>query len=157
MTVDGTDFRIREPQPFDPKWYSHKYHKAGLRYEVGICIRTGWICWINGPYAAGSWSDQRIALDELVYVLLRDEKVVADGTYGGRWFVTPDNGRRGQPIERLRAIARARHEATNKYFKDFGAMKEIWRHPWRKHGIAFGAIANIVQIRIEKEGPPFTV
>ena len=43
ISLDGTDFRILEPSPFDPKWYSHKFKGAGVRYEVGICLKTGWI------------------------------------------------------------------------------------------------------------------
>ncbi len=31
--VDGTDFKIYEPAPFNPKWWSHKLNCAGLRYE----------------------------------------------------------------------------------------------------------------------------
>ena len=57
ITVDGTDFRIQEPSPFDPKWYSHKFRGPGLRYEIGVCIKTGWIVWVNGPFPAGAWPD----------------------------------------------------------------------------------------------------
>ena len=63
MSIDGTNFRIYEPSPFSPKWFSHKFHGPGLRYEVGIAIRTGWIVWINGPYPPGDWPDVRIARD----------------------------------------------------------------------------------------------
>ena len=41
ITVDGTDFKIKEPTPFSPTWYSQKHNGPGLRYEVGICIHTG--------------------------------------------------------------------------------------------------------------------
>jgi hypothetical protein len=41
VTVDGTDFRIYEPTPFSPMWYSHKYKGPGLRYEVALSIRGG--------------------------------------------------------------------------------------------------------------------
>jgi hypothetical protein len=30
VSVDGTDFRIHEPSPFSPRWYSHKFKGAGL-------------------------------------------------------------------------------------------------------------------------------
>ena len=49
-SVDGTDCRIREPSPFNPKWYSHKFHGPGLRYEIGICIRTGHLVWVHGLF-----------------------------------------------------------------------------------------------------------
>ena len=45
MTIDSADFRIWEPRLFDCDcskiWYSSKFQGAGVRYEVGICIRTG--------------------------------------------------------------------------------------------------------------------
>ena len=43
VTVDVTDFWICEPMPFAKDFYSHKFAKAGLRYEVGVCIQTGLI------------------------------------------------------------------------------------------------------------------
>ena len=57
VRVDGTDFWICEPKPFAKDFYSHKFAKAGLRYEVGVCIQTGLIVWINGPFAAGKYND----------------------------------------------------------------------------------------------------
>ena len=49
VTVDGTDFRIQEPIPFNRRWYSKKFNGPALRYEVGISINTGYIVWFNGP------------------------------------------------------------------------------------------------------------
>lgn len=60
VTVDGTDCQIFEPRPFSKQWYSHKFKKAGVRYEVAVCIQTGWIVWINGPYPCGAWPDIKI-------------------------------------------------------------------------------------------------
>jgi hypothetical protein len=51
--VDGTDFHIREPEPFDPEWYTKKFNGPGVRYEVGIAIQTGYIVWVNGPFKPG--------------------------------------------------------------------------------------------------------
>lgn len=48
VSLDGTDFRIQEPyhpDGIDPSYYSHKFKAAGLRYEVGLNIRTGDIVW----------------------------------------------------------------------------------------------------------------
>ena len=38
MSVDGTDFLINEPKPFDNCWFSHKFRGPGLRYEVEVSI-----------------------------------------------------------------------------------------------------------------------
>ena len=36
--LDGTDFPIEEPSPFNPKWFSDKFHMAGLCYEISIFL-----------------------------------------------------------------------------------------------------------------------
>jgi hypothetical protein len=51
VTVDGTDFRIMEPIPFDSKWLSEKFNEPGVKYEVAVCIQTGWIVHTNGTVA----------------------------------------------------------------------------------------------------------
>lgn len=61
VSLDGTDFRIREPQPFNKKWYSHKFKGPGIRYEIGISIVEGDIVWAVGGVPCGEWSDLKIA------------------------------------------------------------------------------------------------
>eukprot|EP00171_Calliarthron_tuberculosum_P006568 IDg6568t1 len=60
VSVDGTDFRICEPTPFCPSWYSHKFKGPGLRYEVALAIETGEIVWVHGPFQAGAFNDVAI-------------------------------------------------------------------------------------------------
>ena len=91
LTIDGMDMFIKEQRPFSPKWWSHKSNGPGLRYEIGICIQTGWICWFNGPFPCGSFNYSQISMEALIYCLRRGEKVQADTTYE-----TPDKGRRGR-------------------------------------------------------------
>jgi len=81
VTIDGTDFRIFEQMPFDSKWFSQKFKGPGLRYEVGVCIQTGWIVWINGPFPAGNWTDLNIAHHGVNYRLDCGKKYLADGGY----------------------------------------------------------------------------
>jgi hypothetical protein len=58
MTVDGTHCWISEPN--HPEWsqdrqyYSHKFAKAGINYELGISISSNRLVWMNAPYKAGS-------------------------------------------------------------------------------------------------------
>jgi hypothetical protein len=157
MTVDGTDCRICEPTPFNPKWYSHKFKGAGLRYEVGVCIQTGWICWTNGPYPCGEWQDLTISRGSLIYFLQKGEKVVGDSGYAGAYHETPNFAKLGTPREKMKADARARHETINAKLKEFNCLSCRWRHPRHKHKLAFDAVANIVQIKIEKEGATFEI
>ena len=65
ITVDGNDFLIREPTPFSGRWFGHKMKHASLRCEIGVCIQTVWIVWVNGPCPAGQWPDLAIGRDGL--------------------------------------------------------------------------------------------
>ena len=107
ITVDGTDFRIQEPSPFHPQWYSHKFEGPGLRYEVGVCLRTGWIVWWNGAFPCGSWPDINIARDGLIDELddSIQEMVLADGGYRDdyQYFITPSG--RNDYIDKMMADA----------------------------------------------------
>ena len=157
VAVDGTDFKVNEPSPFSWKWCSHKINHAGLRYEVGICIQTGSIVWINGPYAPGHWPDINIARDCLHGALDSDELHLADGAHkdGHGWCVVP-NGLNNAD-QHMKAVARARHEVINGLFKQFGCLSHTFRHHRTKHGLAFTAVANIAQAKILLEDPPFQV
>ena len=147
MSIDGTDFKINEPTPFSSKWYSHKLKHAGLRYEVGVCLQTGWIVWTNGPYRPGQWPDLPISRDGLTDALDDDELFLADGTYrdGHGWADTPTGLNNAD--QRMKAKARARHERVNGLLKNFHCLRDCFRHHRTKHGRVFMACANIVQAR----------
>jgi hypothetical protein len=93
--VDGTDFRIMEPSPFDPKRLSEKFNGPGVKYEVAVNIQNGWIVHTNGSYPCGQWHDLTVACDELCYKIagsaFEEEMALADGGYadGDEFFETP--------------------------------------------------------------------
>jgi hypothetical protein len=157
ITLDGTDFRIREPSPFEGKWFSHKFRGPGLRYEVGVCIQTGWVVWVNGPFPCGSYSDLKIARLGIQRQLDAGEMYVADGGYrDGRTFGDTPTGYNNDD-QRMKALARARHEVINSRLKQWGVLKQVFRHNLDNHGKIFFAIANVTQLSIETYGPPFEV
>jgi hypothetical protein len=82
ISVDGTDCPIMEPWPFEKKWYSQKFIGPALKYEVGVCIKTGYIVWVNGPFV-GSENDGTIFTQGLATFLAEDEGVEVDGSYKG--------------------------------------------------------------------------
>jgi hypothetical protein len=115
VTVDGTDFRIQEPTPFSTKWYSHKFGAAGLRYEVAVCIQTGDIVWIHGPFPCGAWPDIKIFRNRLKQALAHGEKVEADNGYRGeRGTVRTADDYVSQVDKKAKQRARARHETVNR-------------------------------------------
>jgi hypothetical protein len=50
---------------YSKPYYSYKFKQSGHRYKVGLCIKTGDICWWHGPYEPGDWNDQMIFEDAL--------------------------------------------------------------------------------------------
>jgi len=116
MTVDGTDCRISQPWPFNRsynrKWYSHKFHKAGVRYEIGVCIETGWICWYYGPIPCGT-PDLSIFRMKLKSLLGENECVLADRGYrGDSQCFTPYDAESKETKEMI-GNALARHKTVN--------------------------------------------
>jgi hypothetical protein len=157
VTVDGTDFRINEPTPFSPTWYSHKFKGPGVRYEVGVCIATGWIVWLNGPYRCGTWNDLKIASDGLHYILEDDERYIADGGYCTPQALHPHDAFTHEETAYMQ-ICRTRHETINRLFKNFSIVGNTFTRSVEKHGLFLYAIANIVQVGIMfKEIRPFAI
>lgn len=157
VSLDGTDLPIKEPQPFDPKWFSHKINGAALRYEMGVAIQTGWIVWLHGPFPAGEWPDLRIMRDCIIYAVDEEEMLLADGGYadGGNYTVTPTGLNR--PIDRSRALVRARHETCNHRLKVWQVLHQEFRHSPKNHYMCCRAVANITQHMIENGEPLFPV
>ena len=84
VSLDATDCPIEEPAPFDAKWFSHKLHHAGVKYEIGLNIRTGNIVWVFGGVPCGEYSDLKLARGKYVHQLTFGEKTIADDTYNSR-------------------------------------------------------------------------
>jgi hypothetical protein len=153
VTVDGTDFRVGEPnRSIQGRWNSHKINRAGLRYEIAICIQTGEIVWINGPFPCGEYPDVKIFRLRLKTLLAEGEKVESNGGYG--YFGHPDDRCcvpkvRTEVPGRARAQALARHEAVNARFKAFNILQNPFRNDVARHGTVFRAVAVLVQIQMD--------
>ena len=148
VTVDGTDFRIQEPSPFSPSWYSHKYKGPGVWYEVALSINGGDIVHINGPFPCGSYPDITIFRMGLINKLGPNEKVEADRGYRGEPdFIRVPADYQNSRQKRQKCRARARQETVNRRFKVFGALSQRFRHhicvgDLGLHKTVFGAHAN---------------
>ena len=160
VSIDGTDFKCQE---HGPAFSSHKYaKKSALRYEVGICIKTGDIVWLMGPFAAGDWPDINIFRFALKGLLEENERVEADDGYVGEdpsHVKTPASGYHDQDerLLRVRSIVRQRHETANKRFKDWGILKKRWEYDIGLHGACMRAVVVLTQLSIESGKPLFQV
>ena len=149
--MDGTDCNVQEPRPWitavNKTWYSHKFKRAGFRYEVAVCIQTCDIVWINGPFKCGTWADVKIFRRNLKQKLAPGEMVEADGGYKDDKCRVPDDIV-SRADARAKDRSRSRHETINGKLKRFGCLAQIWRHPREQHKSAFAAVAVIVQLGI---------
>ncbi|CAB9517840.1 unknown protein [Seminavis robusta] len=127
-----------------------KFNGPGLRYEIAVCIQTGWIVWINGPFPCGEWVDIAISLSSLVHMFEGDERAVADKGYRGypQYFDCPWRHLDNQQQTSRKALARARHECVNRRLKEWSCFLQRWCHSLDKHGKMAHAVANIVQLQI---------
>ena len=157
--VDGTDFWICEPKPFAKDFYSHKFAKAGLCYEVGVCIQTGLTVWINGPFVAGKYNDITIFQSKMIYKLLDWEMVEADQGYVGQPNKICMKYELGVGENQFEAMARtrARGETINGRFKNFHILMDRYRHKISMHSYVFHAVAVLTQISLTTVSPTFKV
>ena len=158
MSVDGTDFQIQQFQPFSKRWYGKKFNGPGVRYEIGVCILTGWIVWLHGPFPCGMKNDLQVFRHALVNFLEENERVECDKGYRGE----PRNARipnasDSDDVASIRHRVGQRHETINKRLKQFKCLKNIWRHSLMLQSAATRAVVVITQLGIENGEEPFQV
>ena len=139
-----------EPSVFDLKWYSHKFHGPGLRYEIGICIRTGYVVWAYGGFPCGQWPDLNLARDNFIHRLDPGEKALGDRGYRDQNYFDNPNGDKKKKIL-------AMHEPVNKRLKQFSCLKNSFRHALYLHPSFFHAVVNVTQLRIQNGEPLYAV
>jgi hypothetical protein len=151
MTLDGTDFRIWEPKhptlPVDKGFCSHKFKKAGLRYEIGISLKQSRVVWVNGPYRGGA-SDLQIYNEKLRQKIRPGKLIIADGTYKGDHCAPPDC-MESPELQKFKSRARLRQETFNARLKTFQCLRNLFRHGMAKHKMAVEAICVTLQYQME--------
>lgn len=155
VSVDGTDCPINEPTPFCTAWYSHKMHRAGLRYEVGVSIKKGHIVWVNGPFPCGTYPDISIFKSKMLLSITSGEKVVADSGYSHDSCITPTTVRASE--KEMHSLIRARHETVNSRLKFFSSVNCTFRHNVSLHASVFHAVANLTALNITTSDPLFSL
>ena len=147
VMVDGTDFWICEPKPFAKDFYSHKFAKAGLRYEVGVCIQNGLIVWINGPFVLGKYNDITNFQSKMIYELLDREMVKADQGYVGQPNKICVKYEIGVSENQFKAKtkAMARGETINRKLNIFCVLTNRYIDKISMHSYVFGAVAVLMQ------------
>ena len=155
-SIDCVDCRSEETYPFDPDNFSYKVNGPGIRYEIDLCIQSGDIIWVNGPFRPGEMNDDGVAKTKGFWsALAPGEMFLVDSIYSGAKAITP-NGRINRD-QSMKSTARARHETVNSKLKQFAILRVEFRHGFHRHGQVFHSIAAICQIEMEVESPLFPV
>ena len=168
ITVDGTHCKIEEPtfESFteNKKYYSHKFHSAGLDYEVALSIFEPRCVWIAGPYPAGK-NDITIFRHKLKETMLNarefngvDYRGLADRGYRGEpELLSVPNSADTEAVREFKGRALSRQETFNARLKCFDCVDERFRHGVEKHSQCFRACAAIVQLQMDNGFPVFQV
>ena len=151
ITVDGVDCIVEQRGKV---WYSQKFKRGGLRYELGICIRTGDLVWIHGPFPPGDWNDLMIFWHALKHQLHPGECVEADDGYKAEdpEVVRAPAGVRAMEDMRWhmkRSKARRRHETINQRIKQYSVLTDRFRNDINKHLACFRACAILTQLSFD--------
>ena len=123
LSVDGTDFQVAKS--YEKPFYSYKFKKSGLRYEVALCIKTGDIYWTAGPYLPGNWNDDMIFKNGLVYQLEPGERCESDDGYRGSaplYAKLPTLPEEDPVRAAIQQRVRNRQDTVNKRFKNWAIL-----------------------------------
>jgi DDE superfamily endonuclease len=166
VSCDGVDFKIPE---HGPNFSSHKFaKKSGLRYEICICILTGDIVWVNGPYPCGKFPDVSVFRESLKSHLADGERVEADDGYIGEHpecIKCPKGFHNPEETKFMQSRVHSRQETVNKRFKDWGILRQRYRHDITEHGDYARAVFMLTQLAIDNgeklfstgyRDPPYT-
>jgi hypothetical protein len=163
ISVDGTHVWTTEPShpefSQDRKAYSHKLNKAGLSYELGICL-IGGLVWMNGPYLAGTNDITIFRKENGLKDRLEKLGKKAIGDFGYRAepkYVSFPNSHDSKSVALFKSRACKRHENFNGMLKEFDSLAGRFRHDEDKLKLAFEAVAVLCQYKLENELPLYHV
>jgi hypothetical protein len=163
ITVDGTHCWVQEPQhpswSQDREYYSHKYNKAGLNYELGISLWQSRLVWMKGPTKAGA-NDLSVFLGEGLKAKLKatGKKGIGDGGYRGHpsELSTP-NSHDSKEANKFKSRALKRHEKFNGLTKIFDCLSGRFRHSVDRFKNCFEAVCVICQYQMENGSPLYDI
>ncbi|KAJ3250255.1 hypothetical protein HDU77_006865 [Chytriomyces hyalinus] len=138
--VNGVDMMVSEVQPLDKDLFSHKFKRAGYRYQVAVALETSKIVYVGGGVPCGKWPDLTLVRQTLLKHIEPHEKVAADQGYVGdprlmlRVLVTSvNNANHNFNLKQMGA----QHETVNQRFKDFQILNSLFQSDWNSHACIF--------------------
>jgi len=165
MSVDGTHCWIHEPDhplfSIDDKFYSHKYNKSGVNYELAVSLKESKLIWMNGPFKAGK-SDMKVFREHGLRDKLRQLKkvAIADGGYHAKEdfdVVSLPNSQDLPLVKKFKRRAQRRQEVFNNKTKVFHCLQHRFRHTCDRFANCFEAVCVICQYQMENGSPLFNI
>ena len=163
LTVDGTHCWIQEPQhptwSQDTEYYSHKYNKAGLNYELGISLSESRLVWMEGPGKAGGNNLSVFIGKGLKRKLMETKKKgIGDGGYNGHPNeLSTLNLHDSKEVKTFKSRALRQHEKVNGLTKHFDCLSGRFRHSVDRFKNCFEAVCVICQYQMENGSPLFDI
>ena len=158
VSVDGTDCRIKEPQPFDQKWFSQKFKGMAVKCKVALDVLPGRCTWINGPFMGGK-SKMMIFQEESLMDLIPEEKlaVANKGLRSEPGKASFSNHLDKEKVAELKRWMRAHQKTFFACMKSFKVLSERFHHKlvMEKHKACFETVAVLVQCSIDNGFPHF--
>ena len=156
VSVDGVHFWIWEPSKFlSTTWYSPKYKKAALTYEIALSLYHDKIVWVNGPFPAGE-NDKKVfnKPDGLASKLKPGQVAIGDEGYvGQKDKVVARNSLNDATTKEIKKRSKAWQETINSRLKAFGILNQPFRctgaHRLPRHKAALEACLVIIQYELE--------
>ena len=163
LTVDGVHCQIHEPmhptKSKDSSYYSHKFKRSALNYELGVSVYDNALVWLNGPTKASEHDITLFRSDNGLKTMIPEGKrVIADRGYTSRRetaVLSTPNSSDPAEVRKFKSRARARHESFNAKLKNFKVLAECFRHNIDDHKMVFEAICVICQYQLENGSPLF--
>lgn len=160
-SVDGVHCRTpeykHETLAKNTKLYSHKFHAAGVNYELALSIFTNALVWMKGPVVA-SRHDVSVFREGLKDKTPQGKRGIADKGYNGeKVILSVPNSSDEKPLSKFKGRARARQESFNAKIKTFGVLAQNFCHSMEQHKICFEAVCVIVQYKLENGEPLYDV
>ena len=164
LSVDGVHCRVFEPR-IDPstKWFSSKFNKAALSYELGIAIFHDQLVWVSGPHPAATNDITIFKMTDGLMEKIPDGKIaIGDEGYRG----VPDkcatrNSFDTDAVKLFKKRVKARHESFNCRIKAFNVIDQPFRSTgesrMEKHEMVFIACCVLVQFEMDGGRPLFKV
>jgi len=154
LIVDATECPIERPSDYETQreYYSGKKKKHTVKYELGIQIETGLICWLAGG-VPGRVHDLQVSRQfGLFDMLLPGELLLADKGYIGEdLFLTPMR----QPEDEAewdtnRDLSSVRDLVENVIgrVKVFQCTQQKWRHEIDLHLVMFEVVCNLANLEM---------